>query len=262
MVSVVGRVKRLAHRMFQACGYDFLRYTADNFASLRRAKIVQTQNIALVLDVGAYEGTYALQLRQSGYSGRITSFEPLSQTFSILQQRAASDPLWSCENLAIGDSDGMIEMNISGHTSSSSILPISEAHLKAMPSSATVSKEKVKIARLDSLLGKMFERNRNTYVKIDVQGFEKHVLAGARETLRQTRAIELELSLVPVYQGAALLDEMLDWLTQHDFIMVSIEHVFSDVRTGNMLQADGIFVKQEEAAGGGAPAKVLKELKR
>lgn len=236
-------LKRLAHWMFQACGYDFLRYTTHNFVSLRQAKIFQAQNITLVLDVGASEGTYSLHLRRSGYRRRIISFEPLSESFPTLQQRTAKDPLWSCENVAVGDSDDIIEINVSGHKTSSSILPISKAHLTAMPSSVTVRKEKVKIVRLDSLLGKLFKRNENIYLKIDVQGFERHVLEGARETLKQTRAIELELSLVPMYEGGPVLAEMLDYLSDLDFVMASIEPVFSDPKTGNVLQVDGIFVR-------------------
>lgn len=236
-------LKRLAHRMFQACGYDFLRYTAHNFVSLRQATILQAQNTTLVLDVGASEGTYPMHLRQSGYRRRIISFEPLPESFPILQQRAVKDPLWSCENVAVGDSDGIIEINVSGHKTSSSILPISKAHLTSMPSSVTVRKEKVKIVRLDSLLDKLFMRNENIYLKIDVQGFERHVLEGARETLKQTRAIELELSLVPMYEGGPVLAEMLDYLRDLDFVMASIVPVFSDPKTGNVLQIDAIFVR-------------------
>jgi len=239
----VKTIKRIAHRLFQYSGFDFLRYNPQNFACLRRAKMLQAQNIDLVLDIGSNEGTYPLKLRECEYKGRIISFEPLPCSFSILRLSVAKDPLWSCENLAVGDEDGTIEMNVSGHRTSSSILPISEAHLRAMPSSLTVRKEKVGIVRLDSLLGKMFGRNENIYLKIDVQGFERHVLEGARETLKQTRAIELELSLVPMYEGGAGMNEMLDYLTGIGFDLASLEPVFFDPKTGNLLQTDGIFVR-------------------
>lgn len=244
MMPITNHLKRLIHLMFQVCGYDFLRYTENNFVSLRRARIIQAQKITLVLDVGASEGTYPLELRQSGYRGRIISFEPLSDSFRILQQHADEDSLWSCENVAVGDSDEMIEINISGHITSSSILPISKSHLAAMPSSVTVSKEKVKMVRLDSCSA-LFGRNENIYLKIDVQGFEKHVLEGATETLKQTRAIELELSLVPMYEGGCLWAEMLDYLSDLGFAIASVEPVFFDPRTGKLLQIDGIFVRAD-----------------
>ncbi len=239
-------IKVLTHSIFRCFGYDFMRYIPENFISLRRMRILKTQNINLLLDVGASEGTYSLQLRQHGYEGNILSFEPLSESFAVLQQRMARDPLWSCENLALGDSDGMIDINVSGHKTSSSILPMSEAHISAMPSSAYVDLEKVRVACLDSLKSNMIKRDAAIYLKVDVQGFEKQVLDGARETLKQTRVIELELSLAPMYMGAADFMEMFTYLTQLEFKMVSIEPVFTDPRSGKILQVDGIFVKDEE----------------
>lgn len=52
--------KKLAHQLFRKFGYDFLRYTPNNFVSLRRAKILRDRNIDLVLDIGANEGGYPL----------------------------------------------------------------------------------------------------------------------------------------------------------------------------------------------------------
>ena len=212
--------------------------------SLRRAKILHSQEVDLVLDIGASEGTYALKLRESGYSGRIISFEPLSQSFSFLQRHSESDPLWNCENLAIGDSDSTIEINVSRHKTSSSILPITQKHVNAMPSSAFIAKEEVRVVRLDSLFNSIIKPKDHIYLKADVQGYEKHVLQGAIQTLKQIRVIELELSLIQLYEGSLILSEMLEYIDKLDYELVSIEHVFSDPKTGHMLQADGIFIKQ------------------
>ncbi|MFC1896148.1 FkbM family methyltransferase, partial [Thermodesulfobacteriota bacterium] len=193
---------------------------------------------------GAGEGTYALKIRETGYSKRIISFEPLSQSFSVLQQRSESDPLWKCEKLAIGDSDSTIDINISGHKTSSSILPMTEAHIQAMVTSDSIGKEKVRIARLDSLSDKVFSSSERICLKIDVQGYEKHVLQCAAETLKRTYMIELELSLTQMYEGGTLIDEMLDYLSGMSFKLASIEPVFLEAKTGIVLQADGIFVKR------------------
>lgn len=239
------RLKRLAHHIFRLFGYDFLRYIPENFVSLRRAQILSTQNVNLVLDIGASEGFYALGLRESGYSGHIISFEPLLQSFSFLQQRSESDPLWNCENLAIGDFDSTTEINVSRHKTSSSILPITQKHVNAMPSSVTIAKEKVKVARLDSLFNNIIKPKDRIYLKVDVQGYEKHVLQGATQALKQIRAIELELSLIQLYEGSPVLSEMLEYMDKLDYELVSIEHVFSEPKTGYMLQADGIFIKRD-----------------
>ena len=50
-----------------------------------------------------------------------------------------------------------------------------------------------------------------TYVKIDVQGFEKRVLDGMGEIMDRVVAIELELRLVPAYHGETLFPAMFDF---------------------------------------------------
>ena len=115
-----------------------------------------------------------------------------------------------------------------------------------MPASAIVGEEKVRIAQLDSLSDKLFNPSERICLKIDVQGYEKHVLQGAQETLRRTCMIELELSLVPMYEGGTLMDEMLDCLIGMGFKLASLDTVFLDPKTGIVLQADGIFIKQDE----------------
>ena len=87
-------------------------------------------------------------------------------------------------------------------------------------------------------------KNDRIFMKIDVQGFENKVLNGANKILEQTYAIEIELSMLPMYEGAPLMMEMLSRFEKMGYILASIEPVFFDPQNGHMLQADGIFVKQ------------------
>lgn len=236
--------KLFAHKIIRSMGYDFVRYKPENFVPLRRRAILKNEGIDLVLDIGASEGSYGLELREYGYVNRIISFEPLPKPYLSLTQRSRGDSLWQCENRAIGSQDGEIEMNISGHETSSSILEISEAHLRAAPSSATVAKETVNISRLDSLLNRLILPAQRIYLKADVQGYELQVMQGATELLKLTRAVELELSLTPMYEGAPEMVEMLEYMKGLGFKLVSIAHVLSDPKSCHILQVDGIFVRK------------------
>jgi hypothetical protein len=64
------------------------------------------------------------------------------------------------------------------------------------------------------------------YIKIDVQGAEADVLAGASRTLAFCRAIEIELCTVPLYQGQALLPELWHGLYEGGFRAVSLAPAF------------------------------------
>jgi hypothetical protein len=51
--------------------------------------------VDLLLDVGANVGQYAMRRIETGYSGRIVSFEPLSGPRAALEKEAAGHPNWS-----------------------------------------------------------------------------------------------------------------------------------------------------------------------
>lgn len=82
-------------------------------------------------------------------------------------------------------------------------------------------------------------------MKIDTQGFEKDVLAGGTQSLLQIDAIQIEMSLVPLYDGQALFDELYEYLFDRDYRMVSIEPGFEDSESGQLLQIDGIFKRRK-----------------
>lgn len=236
--------KALIHSFARWCGYDFKRYTKENYHSLRRAHILRTNEIDLVLDVGAHVGTFAQELRETGYAGEIISFEPLSSSFAMLKRASKSDSHWRCLELAIGNRDGEALMNISSHSSSSSLLAIGRRHLEASPNSGYVGTQRVRVTRLDSVQNQLFQLEHRLYLKIDVQGLEKQVIEGAAKVLDQTFGIEVELSLVPLYEGAALYRELIDFLDHLNFDLVSLEDVFVDPHSGRLLQVDGMFVRR------------------
>jgi len=237
--------KLMAHKIFRHFGFDVVRYTKDNFYDLKRKLIIKKENINLVLDIGASEGNYAMALRSMGYNGRIISFEPLSVSFIALKNHSKKDPLWHIENLAIGDYDGESEINISGRITSSSLLPIMQSHINVYSESAYIAKEKIKVARIDTFLFNKIKPSDNIFLKADVQGYEKKVLLGAAEILTNVRALELELSFIPLYDGVPFADDMLLFLKDRNFTPAAFRPVLTDPVTEQMLQVDCLFVRQK-----------------
>ena len=233
------------HYVARKCGVDYRRYCKENWACLRRAHIIATRRTDLVLDIGANRGGYVSDLRRMGYKGQTISFEPLREAFDALRRRAEGDALWHCENVAIGDVDGEIDLNVSGHETSSSVLTMAVAHLKALPEARSVKSQKVRIRRLDTALRGIPSASSTStvYLKADVQGFEKQVIEGAVETISRIDAMELELSLAPLYEDAPQITEMMLYMERLGFSLVSFEPVFFDPVSGFVLQGDGIFVR-------------------
>ncbi len=248
MIGKVARRTKAALRAFlRRFGVDVQRYRHTLLAV--RGRLLQELAIDLVVDVGGNQGQYAAQLRTSGYRGRIVSFEPLAEAFSILAVRAAADLLWDVRRVALGELDGKLALNVAANSASSSLLPMLDRHLEAAPYSHYVRTEECPVVRLDSIAEEILGTARRVFLKLDVQGYEMSVLRGATATLSRVAVVESELSLVPLYAGQALLPEVVTFLQEAGFELVFLERGFVDQRTGHILQMDGVFLRRGPTGG-------------
>jgi FkbM family methyltransferase len=243
-----GRARAAAVRGVQKAiglgGYEIRRLEDPDPAGRRRAKLMRQERIDLLLDVGANAGQYGQRTRRAGYRGQIISFEPLADAYRRLTSVAAEDPAWETRRLALAEEDGTARINVAANSWSSSLLPMGTRHLHAAPESAFVRTEEVLTARLDSIWDEMAAGYGRPWLKLDVQGFELHVLLGAADCLDRIRAVQAELSLVPLYEGDTPWRALIDWLGERGFLLAGIETGFEDPKTGRMLQFDGIFLRQ------------------
>ena len=199
----------------------------------------------IFFDIGANIGKYSEEIRDQGYEGKIVSFEPTSRAHSLLLERSLGDPNWSVyEKCALGNENGTIEINVSLNSHSSSVLPMMQKHLEAEPNSKFVGKESVSIFRLSDIWKSEFSQFRKIGIKIDVQGFELDVLKGAIEIIQYIEFIQIEMSLVQVYSGQYLYSDVDLFLRSYGFFLWKVLPGFSDPQTGQLLQFDGIYVRE------------------
>jgi len=210
---------------------------------LRRAELIAEQAVDAVVDVGANEGLFAKRLRDDGFSGRIVSFEPLSSAFALLASASADDPNWECVQLALGATTGEATLNVARNLASSSFLPMDSGLPEAEPRLAYVGKEECSLSTLDVLAPDLFQPEERLYLKLDVQGFELEVLRGAEATLARVLALDVELSQTLLYQGAPLMDEVVAYLAERDYVLLGTEPAYIHPRTGETLQLNGLFVR-------------------
>lgn len=238
-MTFLSRLRRVANNV----GLDISRLR-DSHPAYARAQLLAFCGVTLVWDVGANDGGYGAELRRFGYDGRIVSFEPTSSAYTRLERRIATDRCWTAASIALGAAEGIAVMNVAGNSAaSSSLLPMLDRHLIAAPRSAYVGSETVPVRRLDDLWQEYARPEDTMFLKVDVQGFEGQVLEGATNVVSQCRGIQLELSLVPLYRGAWSFREALDWAYEAGFTLASLNPGFADRRTGQLLQADGIFIR-------------------
>lgn len=237
--------KQSIKQALNAMGIEAHRFQPETSPLARLMAALRTFDIDLVIDIGANDGQFAKELRAGGYSGRIVSFEPLTTAHRQLLQASKNDSAWHVHSrCAVGDRLGEIALNISGNSVSSSILPMLTLHSNAAPESAYLGTETAPLTTADEAVLPYFEGAKAPFLKIDTQGYEWHVLDGALATLPRVHGIQMELSLVPLYEGQRLWRESIERLEAEGFVLWALQPVFIDPANGRTLQWDGLFFRR------------------
>lgn len=143
----------------------------------------------MFIDVGAHVGTWTLRLHKN--FKRVICFEPHPSSAMALRANIANEGAVNVEiaQMALSDSDGWADMALYTNPSHSTLLSKNPLLSKDGPPPPRI---RVRMERLDSRLAA--ERSKIDLVKIDVEGFEEHVVAGALGTLRRHKpAMLIEL---------------------------------------------------------------------
>jgi|694.fasta_scaffold61537_2 FkbM family methyltransferase len=237
-------LKVIIQSTLNSLGYDIYKRDSRFHPEIAVMYLCAKYQLSTVLDVGANTGQFVQALRKWGYAKNVLSFEPLSSAHASLKQNAAHDPYWQvAPRCAIGASKAVSEINIAGNSVSSSILPMLEIHRQAAPDSAYLAKEEVQIESLSNMIQQLTDQNERFFLKIDTQGYEREVISGASCVLERIPAIQMELSISPLYENSLLLDEGIELMKSHGYRVYSIYQGLSDRKTGETLQVDAIFVR-------------------
>jgi FkbM family methyltransferase len=210
---------------------------------------LSVHNVDVVFDVGANTGQFAERLREAGFRGRIVSFEPSSSAHSALKKRAQRDPKWIvAPRMALGKHDGTTVLYLAGNSASSSLLPMLQSHVNADPTSHYIGSESADLKRLDTVGRDFAPENESVFLKLDVQGFGDQVLQGAEEFLRRVAGIQIELSLIPLYDGELLFTSMLQHLDERGYRLWNLIPGLLDPKTSRLLQVDAVFFRGRQAS--------------
>jgi FkbM family methyltransferase len=229
--------KELAQRVLRPLNLS-VEPTYHGLASLRR-DLMQHHEIDVVIDGGANVGQYATTLRDNGYDERIISFEPQRAARDHLLRNSSSDPKWVVEGVALGSSASTLTLHRTMDSQSSSLLRTSgSVEFNFLSGDGD---EEVEVRTLDS-----YEfGSANLMLKLDLQGYELEALEGARATLSVTRLVEVELSLYPMYEGSAVIEEVMTVLRASGFTPISLIRGMTDPATHHVAQMDGLFSRRD-----------------
>jgi FkbM family methyltransferase len=239
-------VKALVRRFSRAAGLEVGRTRNANIEPTVLKSVLSATGATIILDVGANLGQFGDVVFEGGFKGTLVSFEAIPVVHSKLMQHAkrqgGSWVVAPCA--ALGSKRGQIEINIAGNSVSSSVLPMTQTHQDAEPTSKYLNKQLIDMMTLDELAPTLIPPTGAILLKVDTQGYEMEVLKGATSILRRTVALQLELSLTSVYEGAPTLLEMVSFMKDQGYELFSIIPGFRDKQSGRLLQVDGFFVRE------------------
>ena len=78
-----------------------------------------------------------------------------------------------------------------------------------------------------------------------MQGFEKQVLDGGKETLNKVKIIIIETSYIPLYKDQLLFAGVHDYLTKAGFQFHGNLGQLINPNDGSILQGDSIFINHK-----------------
>lgn len=211
-------------------------------ANLTKMKSNNTiENIDSIWDVGANQGQFSFMAHSIWSDIPIYSFEPDSVSYEKLKSNFAKYSIMGqVFKYAIGAKIERKQLIRYEDNVNNSLLE-NESFSKTV-----LDKEMVECTTLDDF-SKTLPAVSNAFLKLDVQGFELMVLAGATAFLNKCRYVQIEVSFSPTYSGGAHAGEILLLMRDYGFECIEILDLLREKNGGHLIEADILFKKISRA---------------
>jgi FkbM family methyltransferase len=199
------------------------------------------RQVRTVVDVGANVGLWALAAIDLFNPTRMLCLEPSPTTAHALR-RTLADKDVTVSEVAASDFDGTTELTLTADSVNVSLLPPRVDEMNALYGRGyeVVDHVSTEVRTLDTLLQDWDEIS---LLKIDVQGAERQVLAGATATLRRTGIVQLEVTFQSHYDGDLSFYDLTNLMTAAGFHLANMSPVL--VRKGVAMWADAVYVRSD-----------------
>lgn len=241
-------VLRSLHSLARARRYHLSSFSEQLTLEAHLGEQLSRWGIDLVIDVGANVGQYASMLRAIGYTGDIISVEPCRAAFTALQQASLQDARWKACQFAFGETEGQAILHLSQSSVFNSFHPANTFGSAAFPESIEwATTETVPMIRLERFLDEQVDSfsRRTAFLKMDTQGHDYAVFAGAGRYRNSFAGLQSELSVCPIYDGIQNYKEMLAVYEDAGYGITGLYAVNRLRETGHVIEFDCVMAPNE-----------------
>ena len=190
-----------------------------------------------VIDVGAAYGDWSELAARVFPNAAQLLVEPLAEFAPFLEERRRRLPRTTVIAAAAGRASGAATLHVHADLVGTS--------LRIEPELSATDRE-VQVITIDELVAQ--ENAAGPFVvKLDVQGGELDVLAGAAATLARTEVVQLETLLFPFYEDAPGFADVVSFMRSAGFVVYDVADLGYRPLDGALSQLDLFFVPQTSA---------------
>jgi len=239
----------LLKRVFAFVGLD-VRWIKNVRAHEQRAykekwaeshRVLMNRRIRTVLDIGANTGQFAQMIALAcPHLKALHSFEPLADCQVSLRQALSGDNRHFIHNFGFGNKSETVLFNHAKFSPCSSILTPRPLLIEDHPDAGIIHQETVEIRTLDEWAADN-ELEPEILIKIDVQGYENHVISGGANTLKTARFVIVEVPFSQLYDNQPMFHEVYMMLYNLGFEFKGTTGQNVRKLDGNILEADALF---------------------
>jgi len=186
-----------------------------------------------IVDVGAAGGKWTSQVLEIFPEAQFLMVDPLKENESALKALAGGHPNVRYWSGALGSHAGELDLHVHGNQSSMFTSEWGQgAEVRRVPlRTLDALAQELGFGEIDGL-------------KLDVQGAELEVLAGATETLRRCKVVQVEVMFRQVYERAPLAHDIVRFFAEQGFRIFDVASTVNR-KDRALLQADLFFVKDD-----------------
>lgn len=189
--------------------------------AIKLLKNSKNHSALTIIDVGAFDGETAILFSKAFPNANIMAFEADPLSFKTAKTKTQNQSNIQLHNYALSDRNEKASFYITSNKVSSSLNKInpSEVNILDYQNELNITQTlELETRQLDE-----FTKDKKIdLLKIDTQGHELKVLGGAKETLKNTRFILIEMSNHDMYTKGCHYYDIDEWMRNNGFKLADL----------------------------------------